>query len=307
MKKTIAILLLFLPVTILGQQFPFLDSYSVNPFNFSPAFAGIVNNRALFMDYRSDWSGIEGGPRTYQLSYSDRFRDRVGLGFRFIYDKADIFKQTLVLGTYRYEVKIRKEHVLSLALSAGMYRNQIDLSKYYNDPTYVEDLALIYGQQKSVIKFSSDVSALYRFRNAEAGILFSDIIFGPVKYKNSDMTYEPFANYMVHAGYLFNPGDKWTVKPLAIVRGGKNVPVQYEISQTTTWNKRFWITTLFRTNGILGLGLGGEVYEGIYLNYSYDLNCNMAASVSLSTYGSQQVTLGVRLFKLKKEDRRKAG
>jgi type IX secretion system PorP/SprF family membrane protein len=298
MKRLIAILMLLIPGYLYGQQFPYMDDYSVNPFNFSPAYAGIVNRRTLFMDYRSDWSGIEGGPKTYQLSYSDKFRNRVGLGMRFIYDKADIFKQTLLLGTYSYQVKIGDGHTLNFSLSAGLYRNTIDLSKYYNDPGYVEDLALIYGQQTSMLKFATDIGALYRFRDAEAGILFSNIMFGTVKYHNSEMTYKPFSNYMFHAAYNFSLADKWTIKPLAVYRGGQYIPMQIEISQTTTYNKRLWLTTLYRTTGIIGLGIGGEIVEGVYLNYSYDLNNNMTAGVSLGTYGSQQMTLGIRLFKV---------
>ena len=41
MKKTILILFLLIPGYLFGQQFPYMDSYSVNPFNFSPAYAGI--------------------------------------------------------------------------------------------------------------------------------------------------------------------------------------------------------------------------------------------------------------------------
>lgn len=297
MKKLIIIFILFIPGWAFGQQFPFMDSYSVNPFNFSPVYAGLSNKRTLFMDYRSDWSGIEGGPKTYQLSYSDKFRNKVGLGLRFIYDKADIFKQTLILGTYTYEAKIRDEHILNFGLSMGVYRNLIDLSKYFNDPGYVEDIALIYGQQKSVIKFATDISALYRFKQAEAGILFSNIMFGTVRYHDSEMTYKPFRNYLVHAAYKFSLDDKWTIKPIVIFRGGQNVPLQFEIAQTVAWNDRLWMTTLLRTSGILGLGLGGEICDGVLLNYSYDLNYNLASSVSINTYGSHQLTLGIRIFK----------
>lgn len=304
MKKTILILFLLIPGYLFGQQFPYMDSYSVNPFNFSPAYAGIKNKKTLFLDYRSDWSGIEGGPKTYQLSYSDKFKNRVGLGIRFIYDKADIFKQTLLLGTYTYEAKINNEHTLNFGLSAGLYRNLIDLSKYFNDPGYVQDLALLYGQQKSLIKFATDISVLYRYKDGEAGILFSNIMFGTVRYHNSDMTYKPFRNYMVHAAYLFSLDDKWSTKPVVIIRGGQNIPLQFEIAQTLTWNNRLWLTTLFRTNGILGLGLGAEVYDGLFLNYSYDLNCNMTANVSFNAYGSQQLTLGIRLFKPHRGDKK---
>ena len=291
MKKSIIILLGLVSTAVFGQQFPFMEGYNVNPFTLSPAFAGIHNGKTIFIDYRSDWSGLEGGPTTYQLSYNDKFKNRVGLGVRFIYDKTDIFKQTLILGTYTYEVNIAKVHIVNFSLSVGLFRNSIDLAKYYNDPGYVQDLALIYGQQTSKIKFATDISALYRYNQAEAGILFSNIMFGRARYSNIDMTYKPLKNYLVHASYLFSIGDKWSVKPTFIFRGGQNIPVQIEISPAITWNDRLWGTALYRTGGILGAGLGGEIVKGIILNYMYSLNTN----ISLNTFGSHQVSLGVRL------------
>ncbi len=292
MKKILIILTGLISTIASGQQFPFMEGYNVNPFTLSPAYAGILNSKTVFADYRSDWSGLEGGPMTYQLSYNDRI-GKVGFGGRFIYDKTDIFKQTLVLGTYTYQVNIAKDHLINFGLSVGFYRNSIDLSKYYNDPTYVQDLVLLYGQQTSRIKFATDVSALYRYKQAEAGILFSNVMFGTVRYSsNSDLTYKPLKNYLVHAAYLFILDDMWSLKPTFILRGGEHVPMQLEIAPTVTWNKRFWGTLIFRTGGILGAGLGGEVYDGILLNYSYNLSTNVA----LNTFGSHQVSLGVRLF-----------
>jgi type IX secretion system PorP/SprF family membrane protein len=295
MKKIVIMLLVFIPAIAFGQQFPFMEGYSVEPFILSPACAGIHNSKTLFIDYRADWTGLDGGPRTYQLSYSDKI-GRVGFGGRFIYDKTDIFKQTLILGTYTYEVKIATAHLINFALSVGFFRNSIDLTKYYNDPTYVQDLALIYGQQQSKIKFATDISALYRYRDAEAGILFSNVMFGTVKYANKDMTYKPLKNFLLHASYLFVINNAWDLKPTFILRGGQHVPMLFEIAPTVTWNKRFWGNLLLRTGGIFGAGLGGEVYNGIMLNYSY----NFSTNVALNTFGSHQVTLGVRIFKPQK-------
>jgi type IX secretion system PorP/SprF family membrane protein len=295
MKKIVIILLVFMPAIAFGQQFPFMEGYSVNPFILSPACAGIHNSKTLFIDYRSDWTGLDGGPRTYQLSYSDKI-GKVGFGGRFIYDKTDIFKQTLILGTYTYEVKIANAHFINFGLSVGFFRNSIDLTKYYNDPTYVQDLALIYGQQQSKIKFATDISALYRYRDAEAGILFSNVMFGTVKYANKDMTYKPLKNFLLHASYLFVINNAWDIKPTFILRGGQHVPMLFEVAPTVTWNKRFWGNFLLRTAGIYGAGLGGEVYNGIILNYSY----NFSTNVALNTFGSHQVTLGVRIFKPQK-------
>ena len=297
MKKIIIIFIFFIPALSFGQQFPFMENYNLNPFSLSPAYAGITNSKTLFMDYRSDWTGIEGGPKTYQLSYNDKFKNKVGLGGKFIYDKTDIFKQTLILGTYTYEVKIREEHTLNFGLSMGLYRNSIDLTKYYNDPNYIDDMVLLYGQQKSRVKFATDISALYRYKQGEAGIVFSNLMFGSVKYSGSEMTYKPFKNYLLHAAYLFNLDDQWSVKPAIVLRGGQNIPAQFDLSAAVTWNKRVWATALIRTSGIFGIGLGGEIYQGILLNYSY----NMSSNVATNTFGSHQLTLGIRIFQVAKE------
>ena len=129
MKKLLIILIVLIPSVAYGQQFPFMDGYNVNPFSLSPAFAGIHNGKTIFADYRSDWSGMAEGPTTYQLSYSDKFKNRVGLGGRFIYDKTDIFKQILFMGTYTYEVSIARKHYVTFGLSVGFFQNSIDLDK----------------------------------------------------------------------------------------------------------------------------------------------------------------------------------
>jgi type IX secretion system PorP/SprF family membrane protein len=314
MKRILIIVIIFIPTVVFGQQFPFMEGYNVNPFNLSPAYAGIHNNKTLFMDYRSDWSGLDGGPKTYQLSYNDKInekkrlggnfiydksdihKNRVGLGVRFVYDKTDIFNQMLLLGTYTYEVRIANSQLVNFGLSAGFYKNSIDLEKYYNDPRYVQDKVLISGIEKSKVKFATDISALYRHKQIEAGILFSNILFGTVRYSNTDLTYKPLKNYLLHGSYLYMIDNKWSVKPTFILRGGQNIPIQAEIAPTLSWNDRFWGTLLFRTGGILGVGLGGEVYDGIILNYSYNLSTN----ISPSTFNSHQLSLGVKIFSFMK-------
>lgn len=298
MKKiTYISLLLLIPAGLYGQQFPFMEGYNVNPFNMSPSYAGLKNPKTMFLDYRSDWTGIDGGPVTCQLSYNDRFMDKVGLGGRFIYDKTDIFKQTMLLGTYTYEVQLAKEHFFNFGLSAGFYKNSIDLGKYFNDPDYVQDAILIYGIEKSKVKVATDISALYRFRNIEGGILFSNVMFGTAKYSNTEITYKPLKNFLLHASYEYHINDILTVKPFVLFRGGKHFPSQLELASEVNYNKKFWGLIVFRTGGIWGMGFGGEIRDGILFNYSYNLSTNVA----LNTFGSHQLSLGVRIFNLSKK------
>ena len=293
MKKLIYIsIMLVMPVGLFGQQFPFMEAYNVNSFNMNPSYAGLKSAKTLFLDYKSDWTGVDGGPVTYQLSYNDRLNSNVGIGGRFIYDKTDIFKQTMLLGTYTYEVHFAEEHIVNFGLSAGFFKNSIDLGKYYNDQTYVQDDVLISGIEKSKVKIATDISALYRYGNIEGGILFSNVMFGTAKYSTADITYKPLKNYMVHASYSYQIDDIWSVKPFVLFRGGQNYPSQIELASEASYKKKVWGMLVFRTGGIWGLGFGAEVSDGILVNYSYNLSTNVA----LNTFGSHQITLGVRLF-----------
>lgn len=275
-----------------------MEGYYINPFILSPSYAGIYQNKTLFIDYRSDLSGFEGNPTTYEISYSDKFRERVGLGLRFIYDKTDIFKHTLILGTYTYKVKIAESHTLNFGLSVGFYKNSIDLEKYYNNPGYVQDLVLIQGLDKSKLLFATDISALYMHKQLETGILYSNVIFGTMRYRYTEMTYKPFKNYLIHASYLFNLESRLAVKPAFILRGGQYIPLQLELAANIKWNNKFWGTTLFRSAGILGIGCGGELFDGVMINYSY----NVVTNVSLYTFGTHQLTLGISIPGLMKKE-----
>lgn len=292
MKKILYIsIFALLSAGLSAQQFPILDGYNVDAFRLSPAYSGLFNPNSLLLDARSDWSGISGGPKTYQLSYHGRFFEKVGIGGRFVYDQTDIFKQIMVMGTYSYEVPITESHLLNFAISAGIFTNTIDLSAYYNDPDFVIDPVLLNAKINSKIKFVTDLSALYRFDNLEAGIYFSNLMFGPATYDEIELQFNPRMNFMVHAAYRYNIDDNWSVKPYVLYRGGMEAPDIVEILAHFNYTSKIWGNLLFRSSGVWGIGFGGEVYDGISLNYSY----NMSHKVALNTFGGHQISLGFRL------------
>lgn len=295
MKKIKYILILIvLPLWATAQQYPFMEGYTINSFQLSPSYAGVDQLKTLFIDHRTDWAGVDGGPRTYQLSYHDRLFDNVGIGGRMVFDKTDIFKTTLIMGSYSYQVNLNEKHKINFAISGGFYGNSINLGEYYNDPEYVNDAALTYGMEKSKIKLATDFSVLYRFKGIESGLLFSNLMFGTANYVDTDLTYKPMKNYLIHASYTYDINEKFTAKPFLLLRGGQNIPLLAEFAGQVSYNKRFWGKTILRSGGIWGIGFGGEVYDGLLINYSY----NFSSNIALDTFGSHQLTLGVRIFSL---------
>jgi type IX secretion system PorP/SprF family membrane protein len=293
MKKILYfVAVLLLPLGLSAQQYPFLDSYMVNPYQLSPAYAGLGGARTLFVDHKMDWVGIESSPRTSQLSYHDRIFDKVGVGGKMIFDRTDIFKSTLVMGTYTYQVDITESHLLNFGLSVGLYGNSINLGKYYSNPDYTDDPVLSYGLERSKVKFASDFSLLYRFSGIEAGILFSNIMFGDASYTDQDLTYKPMKNYQAHLAYTYDFDENWTARPFLLLRGGQNIPALVEFAGQVIYGKRFWGNLILRSSGVYGVGIGAEVLDSFQFNYSF----NFSSNVALKTFSSHQFTLGINIY-----------
>jgi type IX secretion system PorP/SprF family membrane protein len=248
------------------------------------------------MGYRSDWSGIVGGPKTFRLSYNDAFMQNAGYGGKFIYDKAGIFKQIIILGTYSYRVKIAEAHFLMFGLSLGFYSNTLNIIDFYNDPKYNIDPALLSANVTSKLKFMSDVAVVYTFKGIEAGFLFSNINFGDSKYSQVDVHYKPLANYQIHASYLYGISERWDVSPLLILRGGKYIKSQFEFASSIVYQKNLWGSLLYRDRGIWGIGIGGNIIKGLKIGYNF----NIASSVAPRLYNNHEISIGINIFDLTK-------
>jgi len=296
-ESRLAFVFIFIHGVLTAQQMPFTESYYMDKYSLSSSYAGHFNSGSFFSTFRSDWSGISGGPKTLRLSYSDLLMKNAAYGGKIIYDKAGIFKQLYVMGTYSYSLRIVNEHKVLLALSVGIYKNRINFSEYYNDPNYNIDPVMIQQDVSSKLKFMSDFSALYLFKGVEAGIMFANINFGDAKYKEVDVTYKPLANYQLHAIYSFHINNRWEINPLIYLRGGKFIKSQVGIASKVSYQDNLWGSLTFRDPGIWGFGFGVNIAKGIKFSYNF----NFASSVALNFYNSHEISIGVNIKELAKK------
>jgi type IX secretion system PorP/SprF family membrane protein len=298
MKKSIIVFVsvLFQGV-IIAQQMPISENYFMDKYALSSSYAGHFNPGSFFTSYRSDWSGISGGPKTLRLSYNDLLMTNAAYGGKIIYDKAGIFNQLYIMGTYSYSLKIVDGHKVLLALSVGIYHNKINFTDYYNDPKYNIDPVMIQQDVSSKLKFMSDFSALYLFKGIEAGIMFANINFGDAKYHEVDVTYKPLANYQVHAAYSFRINDRWNINPLVYLRGGKFIKSQIGVASMVKYQDNIWGSLSFRDPGIWGFGFGANIAKGIRFSYNF----NFASSVPLNIYNNHELSIGVNIKDLVKK------
>ncbi|HCI54872.1 MAG TPA: PorP/SprF family type IX secretion system membrane protein [Bacteroidales bacterium] len=298
MKRTVIIIILsgIIGVTgkVFSQQSPLSENYYMDCYSIMPSYAGQFKPKYLVTDYRSDWSGISGGPKTLRITYNDRLpvMNGAGVGAKLIYDKAGIFRHLYISGSYSYKVSVADGHNLLFGLSAGLYHNTINLTEYYNDPNYTIDPSLISYDVKSKIKFMSDFSVLYTWQNLEAGFLFSNISFGDASYKEVPLKYSPLSNFQFHAIYHYDFDENWSVSPLLIVRGGKYVKSQLEIATQVVYMNRFRGSVVFRDPAVVGAGLGINILKGLDIAYNF----NLAFDVAPGAFNNHEFAIGVNLL-----------
>jgi type IX secretion system PorP/SprF family membrane protein len=292
--KKLSILLtgMLTAVSLSAQQMPLSENYFLDKYSFAPSYAGNYNTKYLFLDYRSDWSGIDGGPKTFRLSFNDEFMNNAGYGAKIIYDKAGIFNQLYILGSYSYRLKVNDRHSILFGLSAGVYRNTLNLLDYYNDPNYNIDPSLINQYVKSKLKFMSDISLVWTWQGLEAGFMFSNISFGDAHYKEVNVKYNPLANFQFHTTYDWKVAENWDIVPLLILRGGKYIKSQFEIAVQALYREKVWGSLVFRDPGIWGVGIGINIGKGLKISYNF----NFASNVALNVFNNHEFCLGVNIF-----------
>lgn len=295
MKKPLIIAAGILTATLLSaQQIPLSENYFMDRYSLAPSYAGNHNPKYLCMGYRSDWTGIDGGPKTARLSYSDifPFMKNAGYGGKLIYDKAGIFSQLYILGSYSYNLSLNEEHHLLFGLSMGAYNNRLNLTDYYNDPGYNIDPALISQDINSKLKFMSDFSAVWIWKGAEAGVSFSNITLNDASYKDVNLKYSPLANFQFHTTYLYSFTEEWDLVPMVIIRGGKYIKSQFEIASQIVYMKRFRGSLVYRDPGVIGAGAGINFDKGLQLGYNF----NFATNVIMGAFNNHEISIGINLF-----------
>lgn len=300
MKKLLIILTAIgIGISLKSQQIPISENYFMDKYSLAPSYAGNFNPKYIFMGYRSDWTGIDGGPKTVRLSYSDLlpFMKNAGYGGKIIYDKAGIFSQLYILGSYSYNLQVNEQQHIMFGLSMGFYKNRLNLLDYYNDPKYTIDPSLIGLDINSRLKFMSDFSAVWTWKGAEAGFLFSNITLGDASYKEVDLKYNPLANYQFHATYLYGINENWDIAPLVIVRGGKYIKSQFELASQIMYLKKFWGSLVYRDPAVIGFGVGASINKGLKIGYNF----NFATNVAMGAFNNHEITIGLNIFEYLKK------
>lgn len=273
MKQLILFFGLLLHVGIsFAQQESSFSHYMFNQQIVNPAYSGARGLTNFTSVVRSQWSGIEGAPRTQTLSFNTPIKSKnLGFGLSVLNDRLGPLSTTSIDIDFAYHLRLnRKDHRLSIGLKGGALSYLLDgdriITETPNDPSFVD------GLDRKIIP-NIGFGFYYYTQKIYLGLsvprLIEDKNFGSVRHA-----------YFLTGG-LFNINKTIMIKPSLMIKHTEAIS-DFDVSVLGIVNKLFWVGAQVRNrlegdgirqannfgmSALFGLSLG----EKLSIGYSYGI------------------------------------
>jgi type IX secretion system PorP/SprF family membrane protein len=267
--------------------------YMFNGSVLNPAYAGSRGALSAVADYRNQWTGWKGAPKTTALTvHTPLVNESIGVGINAVSDVIGSTNKTALFADFAYRIKInQKNDRLCFGLRAGadLIRNNLS-SLAANDAT---DPALNGNANFNTNSF-----------NTGGGIyLYGERYFLGVtvpKLLSNKLTTDPnFSNstqelhYYLIAGYVFKLNSLWDLKPGAAVKYTANAPLSIDGNLSVLFNDLIWFGVMYRHGAAAGANIVYNFTKQLRLGYAYDYSINNMGKYSPSTH---EIMIGYDLF-----------
>jgi type IX secretion system PorP/SprF family membrane protein len=122
-----------------GQQFPHYTHFIYNYQFINPASTGYVTCSEFKSNYRQQWAGLDGAPRTTAAMYHARIAAKKfafhGVGINMESDMAGAFGYSGLTAQYAFHTRVTKGYNLAAGIGLGFLQYRVDFNKIsFKDP-----------------------------------------------------------------------------------------------------------------------------------------------------------------------------
>ena len=296
MKKLSIIFLICCAGTACAQQDPLYSQYFNNPMLINPAFAGSMDRMYLGLAYRSQWSGIDGGPSTFNFNGHIALADnRVGAGLVVLQDKIGNIKNTFYGGTASYRIQLKNNSTFSFGMQMGMVQyasNNDGLNIQNPDPLFAPF---------TETKFNTGVGVLLRGDRYSVGLSVPQLLANSTSLGGQEIKVYS-QNYYLFGSYAFNLSERIEFKPSTLLRFTSGSSPAVDVNANFTFNKLYTAGILLRNVNTFGLLLQG-VYKNFRLGYVFEL----PAKGSALNFNTSEISLAMSLDVLQNHNHSQTG
>ncbi|GAB3829705.1 PorP/SprF family type IX secretion system membrane protein [Pontibacter rugosus] len=319
MKRIIISTLLYF--VLLGaataQQRAQYTQYVTNNYLANPAVGGIESYGDLRVGYRTQWSGLEGAPKTfyaslqgplnfssnspketksrYGFSQRNKYKRAVphhGVGAIVQVDEAGLLKTTNFSASYAYHQPLNKYLTLSSGVTAGLSQFSINAQKalvfdagdpYLNKLVNASKFDLGLGFWLYSPDFYVGLSGMQLLRNGDD--------FEPTgTSKNPHLRQQP--HLYGTAGIRLSPNKFLSFIPSVMVKVTESTAPSVDVNLRALYAQRIWAGVSYRHQDAMAVMAGLNVSHLLDVGYSYDVATSELNKVSAGTH---EVTVGFKL------------
>ena len=313
MKRALPVLLL--PLLLLAaaparaQQQAQYSQYMNNNYLLNPGATGVEDYIDVKFSYRTQWTGLEGAPRTYYASISsslgkwrstpkrtihDRRRPFHAIGGLVYNDVTGPTSRTGAYASYACNLVLTPKIRAALGVSAGMQQFAVDGQQLrFFDPTTraASAASRVLDASVGLWVYSSD----FYVGVSGAQLLGNQLNFsyGPNLLDAGAPGNSLKRHYFATAGVRVPLSDDWSLVPSVLVKAVSPAPLSLDLNAKLKYQDLLWAGVSWRAfdSAVAMVGLS---YEQFTLGYSYDAGLSELASYH---GGSHEVLLGLRLKK----------
>ena len=294
------LVLLLGAVDALAQQLPADNRYYLDPFALSPAMAGHNRNVESFFTYRDQWSGVDGAPVTRYFSINGSLGRRMGLGGYVMSDQVGLFRTVIFQAAYSYRLPLSDDQALRFGVSAGLNDQFIDVANQGSNALDVVDPVVSSNQGVNQVILETGFGIDYNFRQWNIGVSASRLVENEVMNEDADdaVIYTQKRQFQPYLTGRIKIKKDWQLQPFLLARVTENDPVNAEGAFLLKYQHQVWLAAHYRTGNTVGVGVGGNIYNRLAINYLYEFS---NSGILGQSNGSHEFTLGILIGRKENE------
>lgn len=254
---------------IFSQQIGLYSNFLQHQVLYNSAFAGSIAGKQFNVNYRNQWSGFEGAPKTIAVSGYGNLKKQpdMAIGGLVFSEKAGLIDYTSFYGIYSYHLKINKTTALNFGLGLGGVQYSV---RTFNARPYDRDDAMLASGVLDGIAFDSNAGIYFTSKDFFLGFSNQHMSGGKIRWDNSLGRLTP--HYYLYSGYAipFNKKRTFVLQPSLMVRFNSPVPYQLEGNLKLIYKDIIWLAGNYRQNATAGVSAGLIIDKQFSLAYCYD-------------------------------------
>jgi type IX secretion system PorP/SprF family membrane protein len=308
MKKLLTLFITILSSNLLyAQQDAQQSQYMFNGIYINPAYAGYQERLNFHSYFRTQWTGIEGGPKSMSLAVDAIANNgNVGLALQLSNDRLGAQSNLSAYANYAYRLRMNEEGSSRLALGFGLGVMQLGINGALLNPNDPEPNMPI-GMQSTIVP-DGRVGIFYSDNKYYAGISADNLIAQFVNVRNRGYVAQPEPHYYLTGGALFPLSTDLLLKPSVLLKDDAGGPTSLDVNAFVLFGERFWLGGSYRT----GVKLYNKNYlqsnlsnlnsfvaamqvfplENLRIGYAYDISIGPLKSYS---GGTHEISVGFYL------------